>query len=100
MKKIFISQPMNGLTEAEIMKYRSAAIKNIRDKYGNVEILDSYFRDKKPNDTKNEGLYRLGQSLILLSKADLVVFLPGWSNSRGCKLEYKAALEYGLEIVS
>lgn len=27
----------------------------------------------------------------------MVYFLPGWKDSRGCKIEYQCAMEYGLK---
>lgn len=41
--KVFISQPMKGLSEKEIKSNREKAIKNIKNLYGDdAEIIDSY----------------------------------------------------------
>ena len=29
-----------------------------------------------------------------MAEADLIVFIDGWQNSRGCKLEYEIARQY------
>ena len=45
--KIFISQPMKGLSEEEIRHNREKAIKKIKSLYGDdVEIIDSYIDDE------------------------------------------------------
>ena len=49
--KVFISQPMKGLTKQEIKLNRAKAIENIKFICGNdVEIIDNYFDN-------NEKLY-------------------------------------------
>lgn len=89
--KIFISQPMKGLSEKEIKSNREKAIKNIKSLYGDdVEIIDSYIDgDEKP-------LFKLGKSIELLSTADVAYFLKGWNTARGCRIEYMCANDYGI----
>lgn len=89
--KIFISQPMKGLSEKEIKSNREKAIKNIKSLYGDdVEIIDSYIDgDEKP-------LFKLGKSIELLSTADVAYFLKGWNTARGCRIEYMCADNYGI----
>lgn len=94
--KVFISQPMSGLTKEEVLLQRGIAEDWLKAKYKNVEILDSYFEDKKPDKIVYSGVYWLGQSLELMAEADMVAFIPGWDKARGCKLEYEVAKEYGL----
>lgn len=43
--RVFISQPMNGRSDEEILKERDDAIAFIQSKYDNVEIVDSFFDD-------------------------------------------------------
>ena len=51
MKKVFISQPMNGLTDEEILANREEAIENIKKRIGDdIQILDSFFQDYKPDN--------------------------------------------------
>lgn len=46
--KVFISQPMKGLTKQEIKLNRAKAIENIKSICGNdVEIIDNYFDNNK-----------------------------------------------------
>lgn len=45
MKKLFISQPMKGKTDEEILKERETAIKEAEQLIGEpVEIIDSFFK--------------------------------------------------------
>ena len=74
-KKIFISQPMGGKTEKEIMAERGAAIRRAWDKLGkDIVVLDTFFDDFGP-DTKP--LDYLARSLEYLARADVAVFGAG-----------------------
>lgn len=45
MKKLFISQPMNGKSDEEILKEREEAIKKAKEVCGEeVEVIDSFFQ--------------------------------------------------------
>lgn len=92
--KVFISQPMRGLAEHEIKLNRLKAIENIKKLYGNdVEIIDNYFGgNEKP-------LSKLGKSIELLSKADIIYLCKGWNKARGCKIEYMCASDYDIKII-
>ena len=97
MKKLFISQPMNGKTDDEILYKSKKAIEVAKSIVNdNVEVIDSFFKDA-PHDAKP--LWFLGKSLELLSTADVVYFADGWKNYRGCKIEHTCAVEYGLQII-
>lgn len=98
-KKVFISQPMNGLTKEEILKTRQEAIDGLYE-YGyepdEIEIIDSVF--DIDDDFKNP-LFYLGKSLELMSEADLIVFTQGWYDTRGCRIEYECAKRYGFSYI-
>lgn len=97
MKKLFISQPMNGKTDEEILATRQKAIESAERNLGEpVEAIDSFFQNA-PHDAKP--LWFLGKSLELLADADVVYFAKGWENARGCRIENQAALEYGIETI-
>lgn len=89
--KIFISQPMKGLSEKEIKSNREKAIKKIKSLYGDdAEIIDSYIGGG------GTPLWCLGKSIELLSTADVAYFLKGWNTARGCRIEYMCADNYGI----
>ena len=50
--KIFISQPMRGKTDAEILAERERAINAAKDELGDdVEVLESFFRVLPPKQS-------------------------------------------------
>lgn len=97
MKKLFISQPMRGKTDEEILAVREQAIKSAKDLFGEeVEVIDSFFQSA-PADARP--LWFLGKSLELLSTADVVYFAKGWEDARGCRIENTCAIEYGIKVI-
>lgn len=98
MKRVFISQPMNGLSDLQIEKDRTRAIECLYNegyKPDEIMVIDTYIEENAP-DNVNTGLWYLGKSLELLSSADIAVFAKGWKNARGCQIEFKCAKEYGI----
>ena len=97
MKKLFISQPMRGKTDEEILTVRRKAIESAERELGEkVEVIDSFFRNC-PAEAKP--LWFLGKSLELLSTADVAFFAKGWEGARGCRVENTCAVEYGIDLV-
>lgn len=97
MKKLFISQPMRGKSDADILAERQKAIKSAEAKIGEaVEVIDSFFQEA-PVDAKP--LWFLGKSLELLADADIAYFAKGWQEARGCKIENTSAIEYGIPVI-
>ena len=96
MKKLFISQPMNGKSNEEIAAERNRIISNVKAEYGEIEVIDSFFKDA-PHEARP--LWFLGKSLELLSTADIAYFAKGWEDARGCRIENTCAIEYGIETV-
>ena len=39
--------------------------------------------------------YLLAKSIEAMSKADAVVFMKGWQEARGCRIEHQIAIDYG-----
>lgn len=97
MKKLFISQPMKGKSDEDILAERQKAIKSAEAKIGEaVEVIDSFFQEA-PVDAKP--LWYLGKSLELLASADIAYFAKGWQDARGCKIENTCAIEYGIPVI-
>lgn len=97
MKKLFISQPMRGKTDEEILAERADAVQAARDALGEeVEVIDSFFQSA-PADAKP--LWFLGESLKMLARADIAYFAPGWRDARGCKIEHACADAYGIHHI-
>lgn len=97
MKKLFISQPMKGKTDEEILAERRKAIRSAERQLGEaIEVIDSFFQSS-PADAKP--LWFLGKSLELLAGADIAYFAKGWQEARGCKIENICAIEYGIAVI-
>lgn len=69
MKKLFISQPMRGKTDEEILKERKVLIADVYMKiHEEIEVIESFFEGAPADATP---LWYLGESLKLLGTADL-----------------------------
>ena len=97
MKVLFISQPMNGKSDEEILKEREQAIAKVKEVVGeDVEVLETFFDDFSVDAKPLEYLAR---SIEFLAKADIAYFAPGWETARGCKIEHDCARAYGIDIL-
>lgn len=97
MKKVFISQPMNGKTDAQIKSTRRDMAMILRNYFEeDIKVLDSVI-EEAPKDA--QPLWYLGKSLEILSTADVAAFARGWEKYRGCRLEHTCAVEYGIRII-
>ena len=100
MPKIFISQPMNGKTTEEIENERDHIIDRLAIQFAKenkcIDIIYSFFKNI-PHDAKP--LWYLGESIKLMSEADVVFFCDGWQTARGCQIEHDCALAYGIDTM-
>lgn len=95
-KKVFISQPMNSLSSEYLVAVRKAAESEIRKQMGDdVQIL---YSTSDMGEGKPPAWY-LGKSVQMMSEADLAYFCPGWDQYRGCSIEHRICLDYGIEIM-
>ena len=100
MKKLFISQPMRGLTDEEILKAREEIRARAEHTIGEpVELIDSFIKDCPKEINKSIPVWYLGKSIQLLSQADIAYFGGNWRNARGCKIEHEVARTYGIKII-
>lgn len=99
MKKIFISQPMRGKSDAEILAERKDAIEKSKNIIGeDIEIIESYFEDYDPENGCIPLKY-LSKSLELLADADFAYFARGWDEARGCRIEHACATAYDIPFI-
>jgi len=97
MKKLFISQPMRGKTDEEILAVREKAMASAKTALNeDVEVIESFFQGA-PAAAKP--LWYLGESLKLLAEADVAYFAKGWDKARGCEIEHRCAVEYGIRTI-
>jgi hypothetical protein len=92
--KVFISQPMRGRSQEQILEERQKGIAFIQRQHPNqtIEILDTYFKDFTGNR-----LEFLGKSIAEgLAKADRALFLGNYEAYDGCVCEHVIAKRYGI----
>ena len=99
MKKLFISQPMNGLTKEEIFAVREKAVKDAEKRMGtSFIVLDTFILEDAP-EYFTIGIWYLAKSLEMLAEADVVYFCDGWEDARGCRIEHDCAVNYGVTVI-
>lgn len=94
--KIMISQPMGNKTNEQIRAEREEIVQELAKR--NYEVIDTIFEEEAPKGT-NIPVYYLGKSIEALSKADKVLFMNGWENARGCKIEHEICLRYEIPVI-
>ena len=100
LKKLFISQPMRGLTDEEILKAREEIKISAEKTIGEpLELINSFIEDYPGEINKCVPVWYLGKSIEFLSQADIAYFGGDWRNARGCKIEYKIANAYGIKVI-
>ena len=98
MKKVFISQPMRGIKDEEILKAREEIRKKAEKEIGEpVELIDSFVKEYPGEINKSVPVYYLGKSIVFLSQADVAYFGGDWKNARGCLIEHEVAVQYGID---
>ena len=104
--RVFISQPMNGRSEEEILEERIKIWRYINEinpykKTWRLRLIDSYTKPvlnaKWPEKAKR--LWCLGNSIQRMGFADLVVFAEGYKTAAGCIVEFDAAINYEIPII-
>ncbi len=97
MKKLFVSQPMRGRSEDEIVAERNRVILKAQEALGEaVDPIPSYC----PGAHEGIGPVRaLANNIYLLGDADAAVFAKGWEKARGCRIEHQICLDYGIDII-
>jgi Asp-tRNA(Asn)/Glu-tRNA(Gln) amidotransferase A subunit family amidase len=90
--KAIISQPMKGKSEENIRSERADVIKQLEDR--GYEVVDTVFPDF--TNQGNIPLKYLAKSLEAIADVDLVHFMLGWENARGCRIEHQCCADYGI----
>ena len=109
-KNIFISQPMTGKSEEEILATRQKEIDKIHQLFDTdgveINIIAGYIDDatrkhfkEHVSDDINWDIFWLSQSLERLAMADMIWLCDGWEYSKGCNVELECAMQYGISIV-
>lgn len=99
MIKLFVAQPMKGVPDNLVRRRMHAIQSCIQKEFPDetVELLDQTTYVPNVSDLMSEDKKRnmcLANSLdLLLTKANLVVFLPGWKDASGCRVEMEICQE-------
>lgn len=103
MMKVFISQPMAGRTQVDILKERAKLVAHAVGLYPDAYIIDSYqpdyaLQEFASPDNSRASLRYLAESINMLADADVAIFPENWSRYRGCVIEHECARLYGIPI--
>lgn len=94
--KVFVSQPHKGRPWKELEKTSDEIVGYIRDLYPEENVIEVPML--KPDQFKGQHpVYYLGMNLQMMCQADIVVFVPGWWESRACCTEHDVCEQYGIE---
>lgn len=102
MKKVFISCPMKGRTTENIVKTMDKMLKCAEAALGEeLNMIISVATNPPSADDRGDRIWHLGESIKMLSMADLFVTLsvPYYFETSGCDIEEKVAMEYGIEML-
>lgn len=85
---IFLSHPMHGLTDDEIMALRQHMIDTITSypEYENATFVDNYNHESVPDGVGR--VWHLGESIKQMDGVDLVIFTEDYTRAYGCWVEH------------
>lgn len=94
MKRVYIAGPMTGLPGFNYPAFHRAA-DALRAKGYHVE-------NPADNPVPACGTWKgyMRMAITQLVTCDTVVLLPGWSESKGAKVEHQLALDLGLDVLN
>ena len=98
--EVFISQPMDGLTNDEIKQRRLEIFNMIKRRYPTKEfrLVANPLIANLPHDD-NLIIWYLGKSLEYIASADLVFFSKDWEVDYICSLEHTICHYYNIPIM-
>lgn len=94
--KVYISLPITGYDIEERKAVARAAKQWLSEMKTTGEVITPF---EVCNAPELGYAHCMGRDIEALLGCNLAVFLPGWRDSRGCRLEYHAAEIYGLSIM-
>lgn len=111
--KLFVSQPMSGLTNEEIENNRVESMNALSKLYKDIEYdptniyvvedpeMEEQLTVKGDMElSKNRiSIFYFLRSIQHMAGKDAIVFLNGWQYSRGCILEYFIAKAFKMRIL-
>lgn len=91
--KVMISQPMRGKTNEQIRIEREKVVKQLESE--GHEVIDTIIDDFIEGEGNDYAIRCLAKSIEFIASVDAVVFMPGYMDARGCRIERQVAFEYG-----
>lgn len=100
LKKLFICQPIYGLTEEDVYDVRMTILDVMSGGEDIKDLFEPLYTYKYPEMTENNGyLWHIGRQIQDLEKADLVVFAPGWRNCKECLAVFDICNLYNVDYI-
>lgn len=100
MIKLFISQPMHGLSDEEIISERNRVVEKFIEAMklqypivdAKVTVVNDVFRPYAPKNASR--LWYLTEAIRDLEIADVIIFAKGWDKASGCRVERAVVENY------
>lgn len=92
MKRAYLSGPMSGLPDMNYPAFNAEASR-LRD-------LGLHVENPAENPEQSSWEDYMKAAIIQMLSCEIVVMLPGWSESRGALIERELALRLGLKVIS
>ncbi len=76
---------MTGKSDEKVLSERKNALTAIQSIYpeNEIDLIDNFIAD-----FKGDYIERVGETVKLLSQADIVIFTEDWALSKGCRIEH------------
>lgn len=100
MKKVFISQPMRGVSDAKILVVREKLFEEYKAEHPDAVLIDSFTKPTEAMlEVKHPRIQTLARSIGRMADADVVIFAKGWESYSGCRIENYVAKYYDLQLI-
>lgn len=92
MNRAYLSGPMSGLPEMNYPAFNAEA----------ERLRELGFHVENPAENPEQSSWEdyMKAAIIQMLSCEVVVMLPGWSESRGALIERELALRLGLKVIS
>lgn len=94
MKKVYVSIPIKGKDYKKQREHADEVGRSLSRK--GMEVVNPFniYAGKDPSYADH-----LACDLRALMDCDVIFLCQGWENSRGCRIEFFTAQEFGLEVI-
>lgn len=92
MTRAYLSGPMSGLPEMNYPAFNAEAER--------LRALGFHVENPAENPEQSSWEDYMKAAIIQMLSCEVVVMLPGWSESRGALIERELAMRLGLKVIS